>query len=71
MGTCGPTAPSAAGRVSEPVGSRPISSLSRIWCMSAFPWAWAVGLSRFRFPALPLLPFHFAFRLGRPSLSDC
>ena len=33
-------------------------------------WAWVVTLSRFRFPALPLLPLHFAFRHGRSSLSD-
>jgi len=36
MDTCGPTAPSAADRVSELVGGRPISSLSRVRRMSAF-----------------------------------
>ena len=35
MATCGPIAPSAAARVSELVGARPISSLSRVRCMSA------------------------------------
>jgi len=48
------------------------SDLFALLCLvyERFSWAWAVGLSRFRFPALPLLPFHFAFRLGRSSLSD-
>lgn len=36
MGTCGPTAPSAAVRVSELVGSSPISSLPRVQRMGAF-----------------------------------
>ena len=33
-------------------------------------WAWAAALSRFRFPALPFLPFRFAFLPRRSPLSD-
>jgi len=65
MGTSGPTAHSAADRVSELVSDRPISSLSHLRRMGAF-----CGRSRFRFPVLPFMIFRFAFPPGRLSLSD-
>ena len=70
MGTCGPTAPLAAGRVSELVSES--SDLLAFSCLAygRSSWAWAAALSYFRIPVLPFMPFRFAFRPGRPSLSD-